>query len=38
VEKNGKSSAFSLNIDMPATDAPKGVAIGNTMLSKVGVL
>src|SRR5262245_18667280 len=39
VEQNGKISAFSLNIDMPAaTDAPKRVAIGKTMLSKLGVL
>jgi len=38
VEKNGKSSAFSLDIDMrAATDAPKRVAIGKTMLSKLGV-
>ena len=39
VEQNGKISAFSLNIDMPAaTDAPKRVAVGKTMLSKLGVL
>ncbi len=39
VEQNGKISAFSLNIDMPAaTDAPKRVAIGKTMLTKLGVL
>src|SRR5262244_3215890 len=39
VEQNGKISAFSLNIDMPAaTDAPQRVAIGKTMLSKLGVL
>jgi beta-lactamase class D len=39
VEHNGKISAFSLNIDMPAaTDAPKRVAVGKTMLSKLGVL
>jgi beta-lactamase class D len=39
VEQNGKISAFSLNIDMPAaTDAPKRVAIGKTMLAKLGVL
>ena len=39
VEQNGKISAFSLNIDMPAaTDAPKRVAVGKTMLSKLSVL
>jgi beta-lactamase class D len=39
VEQHGKISAFSLNIDMPAaTDAPKRVAIGKTILSKLGVL
>jgi beta-lactamase class D len=39
VEQNGKISAFSLNMDMPAaTDAPKRVAIGKTMLSKLGIL
>jgi beta-lactamase class D len=39
VEQNGKISAFSLNIDMPAaTDAPKRVAVGKTMLSKLGIL
>jgi beta-lactamase class D len=39
VEQNGQISAFSLNIDMPAaTDAPKRVAVGKTMLSKLGVL
>jgi beta-lactamase class D len=39
VEQNGKISAFSLNIDMPAaTDAPKRVAVGKAMLSKLGVL
>jgi len=39
VEQNGKISAFSLNIDMPAaTDAPKRVAVGKTMLSKLRVL
>ena len=39
VEQNGKISAFSLNIDMPAaTDAPKRLAVGKTMLSKLGVL
>jgi beta-lactamase class D len=38
VEQNGKISAFSLNIDMPAaTDAPKRVAIGKAMLAKLGV-
>jgi len=39
VEQHGKISAFSLNIDMPAaTDAPKRVAVGKTMLSRLGVL
>jgi beta-lactamase class D len=40
VERDGTISAFSLNIDMPgaATDAPKRVAIGKAMLSKLGVL
>ncbi len=39
VEQNGRISAFSLNIDMPAaTDAPKRVAIGKAMLAKLGVL
>jgi beta-lactamase class D len=39
VEHNDKISAFSLNIDMPAaSDAPKRVAVGKTMLSKLGVL
>jgi beta-lactamase class D len=39
VERNGKISAFSLNIDMPAaTDAPKRVAVGKAMLSKLGIL
>jgi beta-lactamase class D len=39
VEHNGRISAFSLNIDMPAaTDAPKRVAIGKAMLAKLGVL
>ena len=39
VEQNGKISAFSLNIDMPAAaDAPKRIAVGKTMLSKLGVL
>jgi len=38
VEQNGRISAFSLNIDMPAaTDAPKRVAIGKAMLAKLGV-
>jgi beta-lactamase class D len=38
VEHNGRISAFSLNIDMPAaTDAPKRVAIGKAMLAKLGV-
>jgi len=39
VEQDGKITAFSLNVDMPkATDAPKRVAIGKTMLSKLGIL
>jgi beta-lactamase class D len=40
VERDGKIAAFSLNIDMPgaATDAPKRVAIGKAMLTKLGVL
>jgi len=39
VEQHGKISAFSLNIDMPAaTDAPKRVAVGKAMLSRLGVL
>jgi beta-lactamase class D len=39
VERDGKIVAFSLNIDMAAaTDAPKRVAIGKTMLSKLGFL
>jgi beta-lactamase class D len=39
VEQHDKISAFSLNIDMPAaTDAPKRVAVGKAMLSRLGVL
>jgi beta-lactamase class D len=39
VERNGTVAAFSLNIDMPAaTDAPKRVAVGKTMLAKLGIL
>lgn len=40
VEQDGKIAAFSLNIDMPgaATDAPKRVAIGKVLLSRLGVL
>jgi beta-lactamase class D len=40
VERDGKIFAFSLNIDMPgaATDAPKRIAIGKAMLSKLAVL
>jgi beta-lactamase class D len=38
--QDGKIAAFSLNIDMPgaATDAPKRVAIGKVLLSRLGVL
>jgi beta-lactamase class D len=39
VERDGKISAFSLNIDMPfASDAPKRVTVGKIMLSKLGIL
>jgi beta-lactamase class D len=40
VERDGKIAAFSLNIDMPRTsiDAPKRVAIGKALLSRLGVL
>jgi beta-lactamase class D len=39
VENGGKITAFSLNIDMPgaASDIPKRVAIGKTLLGKLGV-
>jgi beta-lactamase class D len=37
VEYGGKITAFSLNIDMPAaSDVPKRVAIGKTLLGKLG--
>jgi len=40
VEQDGKIEAFSLTIDMPGagTDAPKRVAIGKALLSRLGVL
>jgi beta-lactamase class D len=39
VEDGSKVTAFSLNIDMPAgvSDAPKRVAIGKTLLGRLGV-
>jgi beta-lactamase class D len=39
VERRSEIFAFSLNIDMPAaTDAPKRVAIGKALLSKLSIL
>ena len=39
VEHGGKVTTFSLNIDMPTPqDAPKRVAIGRALLTKIGVL
>src|SRR5919109_572471 len=38
VERNGKISAFALNIDMPAaSDASKRVVLGKAMLAKLGI-
>jgi beta-lactamase class D len=39
VEDGGSVKAFSLNIDMPAgaSDIPKRVAIGKTLLGRLGV-
>jgi beta-lactamase class D len=39
VEKRGKIYAFALNIDMrSAEDAPKRIALGRTLLSRLGIL
>jgi beta-lactamase class D len=39
VERDGEIFAFALNIDMPAaTDAPKRLTIGKTLLGKLGAL
>jgi beta-lactamase class D len=38
VERGSAISAFALNIDMPtASDGPKRVAVGKTMLGKLGI-
>ena len=39
VEKRGKVYAFALNIDMSsAGDAPKRIAVGRALLSRLGIL
>lgn len=39
VERDGNAYAFALNIDMPSVeDAPKRIAIGRSLLARLGVL
>jgi beta-lactamase class D len=39
VDRDGKIYAFALNIDMPSVeDAPKRIAIGRSLLARLGVL